>query len=190
MPSAAYSGHLLPLLRDAEDLDAAYLELRVGSAKRPFGLGALNRAAVVMCVSAWEAFVEELVREALERIRPPAPSLGVWPALNASARGAVGRFNTPNTDQVRTLFSDAIGMQDVQANWSWRGCTPAQARARLHEVMELRHQIAHGVNPRPTIHNRYSSALPDFFRRLGRCTDAAVRRYLVATLGVMAPWPE
>ncbi len=30
------------------------------------GLGALNRAVVVMCVSAWESYIEEVVRESIE----------------------------------------------------------------------------------------------------------------------------
>jgi hypothetical protein len=55
--------------------------------------------------------------------------------------------------------------------------------------MDYRHEVAHGVNPRPVIHNRYSSQLPDFFRRLARCTDVAVRNHLVTTLGIVNPWP-
>jgi hypothetical protein len=189
MPSHAFTDHLIPLLRDAGDLIAALEVLRAGRRGRPVGLSALNRAAVVICVSAWEAFVEELVRESLEAIRPPAPPMGTWPALNASVRGAIGRFNTPNTDQIRILFSDAIGLQDIQNHWTWPNCSPAQARARLQRAMDYRHAVAHGVNPRPAIDNRFSSSLPDFFRRLGRCTDAAVRQYLVNVLAIAHPWP-
>jgi hypothetical protein len=189
MPSSAFTGHLVPLLRDAEELDDIREDLRSLGPVAAARSGPINRAAVVLCVSAWEAFIEELVRESLEATRPVGPSMGTWPALNASARGAIGRFNTPNTDQVRTLFSDAIGLQDVQSSWSWSRCSPAQARARLQQVMDLRHAVAHGVNPRPPIESRYASRLPDFFRRLGRCTDAAVRTYLVNTLGVANPWP-
>jgi hypothetical protein len=47
----------------------------------------------------------------------------------------------------------------------------------------------HGVHPRPVVHNHYTSQLPDFFRRLGRGTDAAVRKRLVDDHGVSAPWP-
>ena len=189
MPSNAYAAHLEPLLDDAQELLNAHAALRTGARGRQYGLAALNRATVVMCVSAWEAFIEELVREALEAIRPSAPPLGTWPALNASARGAIGRFNTPNTDQVRLLLSDSIGLPDIQNQWSWRNCSPAQARPRLQQAMDYRHEIAHGVNPRPVIHNQYSSRLPELFRSLGRCTDAAVRNYLVNTLGIANPWP-
>lgn len=189
MPSRALTAHLEPLLADAEALSQAYTALRRIRRTPPDGLAALPRAMVVMCVSAWEAFVEELVREAISALRPPAGALGIWPALNASARGAIGRFNTPNTDQIRGLISDALGLQDVQVSWSWRGCTPAQARERLHHVMEFRHQIAHGVNPRPAVDILYARPLLNFFRRLGRCTDDAVRTHLVTTLGIPNPWP-
>jgi hypothetical protein len=149
----------------------------------------LNRAAVVICVSAWEAYVEELVRESVRAMRPPAAPLGAWSAHHASILGQLGRFNNPNLENVRLLLSDAIGLQDIHQAWVWRNCTSTQAVQRLATAMRLRHQIAHGVNPRPVIHNQYSSQLPDFFRRLGRATDQAVRGHLVNVIGLAHPWP-
>jgi hypothetical protein len=150
---------------------------------------ALNWAAVVVCISAWEAYIEELVREALIALRPPIPPLGLWPALNATVRGQLGRFNTPNMENVRLLISDAIGLDNIHHHWTWQNCTSAQAVQRLAVAMDLRHQIAHGVNPRPLVHNSYSSPLPEFFRKLGRCTDRAVRHHLVNFHGIPNPWP-
>jgi hypothetical protein len=163
MPSNAYTSHLTPLLADAEHLDDAHRQLPPGVS----GRSALNRAAVVASVSAWEAYIEELVRESLTVLRPPAPPLGLWPALNATIRGQLGRFHNPNLDNVRTLLGDALGLQDIQDSWFWQNCTSAQAAERLAAVMGLRHRIAHGVNPRPVVNHSYSSRLPDFFRRLG-----------------------
>jgi hypothetical protein len=142
-----------------------------------------------MCLSAWEAYVEELSKEALQTFRPANPAGTVWQSMNANARAQIGRFNTPNADNIRALLSDAIGFPDVTIHWQWHNNTPRQARDRLQEAIRLRHEIAHGVNPRPTIHNNYSSGLPGLFRRLGQATDAAVRAYLVDTLGVANPWP-
>jgi hypothetical protein len=187
--SNAFTVHLLPLLRDADHLYDAAGQLPAGIPGRPLRVAALNRAVVVTCASAWEAYIEELVREALDVLRPPGPSLGLWPALNAAVRGQLGRFNTPNTENVRMLISDAIGLQDIQRSWAWQNCTSAQAVQRLAEAMTLRHQIAHGVNPRPIVATFYSSQLPDFFRRLGRCSDRAVRDHLVNVRGITSPWP-
>ena len=142
-----------------------------------------------MCASAWEAYIEELVRESLNLLRPAASPLGVWSAHYPSMRGQLGRFNTPNTENIRMLISDALGLQDIQSAWAWQNCTSAQAVQRLADAMKLRHQIAHGVNPRPIVSTFYSSQLVDFFRRLGNCTDRAVRNHFVNVLGIANPWP-
>src|SRR5947209_17324537 len=82
--SNAYIGHLLPLLRDADHLYDASDQLPVGIPGRLLRVAALNRAVVVTCASAWEAYIEELIRESLSVLRPAAPPLGLWPAVNAS----------------------------------------------------------------------------------------------------------
>jgi hypothetical protein len=189
LPSNAFSIHLRQLLLDAEELDDAHIQLRTGNPGRQYGLASLNRAAVVMSVSAWESYVEELVRESVQALRPAAPPLGAWPALHAYVMGLLGNFNTPNPVNVERLIRNSLGLTDVHLSWSWRNCTSAQAVQRLTDVMTYRHQIAHGVNPRPIIHNSLSSQLPAFFRRLAFCTDNAVRAHLVAVHAVVAPWP-
>jgi RiboL-PSP-HEPN len=189
MASNAFTAHLLALLRDADHLYDASGQLPIGIPGRSARVAALNRAVVVMCVSAWESYVEELVREALESLRPPVPPLGLWPALNATVRGQLGRFNTPNTENIRMLVSDAVGLQNIQNSWVWQNCTSAQAVQRLADVMTLRHEIAHGAHPRRSVATFYASQLSDFFRRLGRCTDRALRDQLVNVLGIANPWP-
>ena len=189
MASNALTITLEDLLVDVRDLDLAHSRLRTGRRGRQYALAALNRSMVLMCVSAWESYVEELVRESLTAMRPAGPPLGVWPVLNASARSQLGRFHTPGSDQVRVLNSDAIGLADVHFSWSWTNCSPDQVAVCLSDVLDLRHRIAHGVHPRPIVQNQYSRQLPGFFRRLARCTDDAVRGYLVNVLGIADPWP-
>jgi hypothetical protein len=190
MPSRAFTDHLLRLLEDADELLRAHRRLRTGRRGRQWGLGSLNRAVVVLSVSAWEAYVEQVVVEAITAIRPAVGApLGSWSALNASARSSVGRFHNPNVENVRTLISDAVGLPDVTAFWSWRKCTAARACDQLAKALRIRHQIAHGVKPRPVIRSNYATALPPFFRRLGSRTDAGLRDFLVSTLGIANPWP-
>jgi hypothetical protein len=189
LPSNAFTDHLLRLLADADHLEDVHGQLRVGLPGRPARRAALSRAIVVMCLSAWEAYVEELTRESLQLLRPLGPALGVWPALNASVRAQLGRFNTPSADNVRMLISDSIGLQNIQTSWTWQNCSSVQAVQRLAEALDLRHRIAHGANPRPVVDHFYASQLADFFRRLGRCTDTATRNHLVNALGVANPWP-
>lgn len=189
MASNAFSGHLHQLLQDAVDLDDAHARLRTGNPGRQYGLASLNRATVVMSVSAWESYVEQLMRECMQAIRPPTPPLGTWPSLNASVSSLLGRFNTPNAENVARLIHESIGLPNIRSSWLWQNCTAQQTEERLNQALNYRHQIAHGVNPRPNILNFYSSPLPAFFRRIARCTDDAVRDYLVNNLGIANPWP-
>ena len=68
MPSNAYSGRFVPLLRDADELNEAYSELQGVPALHHFATAALCRAVVVMCISAWPGTIEELVRESLQAL--------------------------------------------------------------------------------------------------------------------------
>lgn len=79
MASNAFNGHLVPLLRDAVQLFSAAAQLPFGIPGRPLRVAALNRAVVVTCVSAWEAYIEELVRESLLALRPSLPPLACGP---------------------------------------------------------------------------------------------------------------
>jgi len=189
LASNAFSVHLKQLLLDAEELDDAHKALRTGTRGRQFGLAALNRTAVVICVSAWESYVEELMRESMLALQPPALPFGAWEVLNNHVTSLLKSFNTPNRENVERLIRNCVGLTDVHLSWSWRNCTTMQAVQRLSDAMMYRHQIAHGVNPRPTIHNYYSSQLPAFFRRLAKCTDDAVRQHLVNAHGIASPWP-
>lgn len=74
MASNALTAHLEPLLADAEELVEAHSRLKTGARGRQWGLGALNRAVVVTCASAWEAYVEDVVIEAVTAIKPSAPT--------------------------------------------------------------------------------------------------------------------
>jgi len=129
------------------------------------------------------------MRESLQALLPPGGAVGVWPALSAYVLGLLGRFNTPDTGNVDLLINRCLSISNISAFWGWQNCTSAQAIARLDALLTLRHEIAHGVNPRPVITNEYSSSLPHFIRNLARCTDQSVRDQLVNAHNVANPWP-
>ena len=119
MASNAFTAHLEQLLLDAEELDDAHTELRTGNPGRQYGLASLNRAIVVMSVSAWESYVEELMRESVLVLRPPGPPFAApWPALNAYVAGRLGNFNTPNQHNVEQLVRNCLGLSSVHLSWT------------------------------------------------------------------------
>ncbi|MCB9663433.1 MAG: hypothetical protein H6732_04950 [Alphaproteobacteria bacterium] len=188
MPSDAYESHLIPLLEDVNDLIGAHNTGSTGAMGRQWRLGGINRAGVVVAVSAWEMYVECLLEESVMAMKPAAPPLGTWPALLAGAKSQIGRFNTPNTQNTQRLFREHIGLPDVTAQWTWKGASRKTNRERLNKALTTRHEVAHGVSPRPSVHFKYMKGLVGFFKRLGTWTDAEVHRYLTNDLGLAPPW--
>ena len=189
MPSTAFTADLTTLLRDAEELDDAHAVLSSGAAAPQNMLDAINRAVVVTSVSAWECYVEKLVIEAVDAMHPVTGQLGAWSVHAAFVRAQAQRFHTPDPNNVRSLISQSVGLADVHQAWGLPDHTPGQTVQSLSDVLKLRHEIAHGINPRPTVAHHFSSGLPQFFRRLAQATDNAVRNQLVNTLAVPNPWP-
>lgn len=188
---------LEPLLQDVAEVNDAHRKLRTGAQGRQWYLDGLNRSAIVLTVSAWEAYVEDLAIECVDLIRPVhqatgAPSqawpMDAWPAINAATRTVIGRFNTPNSTNVISLFATAIGLVDVSLGWHYKACSPTKAIAKLDELLRCRHAIAHGVNPRPTVHSTYAVWAPGFVRRIAECTEVTVQNHLVTVLNIPAPW--
>ena len=187
MPSSAHTQHLDVLLRDAAELGAAHRKLSTGARGRQRGLGAINRTTVVICVSAWEAYVEEIVKETLDLLRPAAVAADTWDIVKAPAFAQVKRFNTPSSGNTKALIASCLGLADITLYWRWQNCTSQSACAYLNKALDTRHKIAHGVNPRPTVNRSYAGWLPDLFKNLALCTDTAIANH-VAGLGSPRPW--
>jgi len=187
--SRAFAIHLRQLLKDADALRAAHSQLSTTTAGRPPAGAAINRAIVVACVSAWESYLEELIRECVEVLRPPEPPMGAWPSLKAYVFGLLTRFHSPNSANVKNLIDQVLSLPNIHHFWTWPRCSSAQAVVRLEAVMKFRHEIAHGINPRPTVHNSYASLLPGLILKLADCTDKAVRHHLIHTYHLSDPWP-
>lgn len=187
MPSKAMTTHFFELLNDAQS-GIAMQHLLVAQGADQTLIECLSRSIIVSCVSAWEAYLEELVREAIELLKPVNSPVGSWPVFRATSLSLVGRFNTPNTDQVRNLFAEVLGLQDIQQHWEWPGTTRSESRTKLHLIMDLRHQIAHGTRPRPIIPAPDASDYRVFFAQVAMETDVALRNFLIAC-GVAEPWP-
>lgn len=130
------------------------------------------------------------MRGSLLALHPSPPfSPGQWPVLKAIIEGEIEKFHTPDTRNAERFINSCLGLAGIRASWRWRNCNPTRAVRLLDAAIQLRHEIARGVNPRPAIDNRYSAWLPDFIRRLARCTDGAVRDHLIASFGLSDPRP-
>lgn len=195
------------LLAHVDNLETIHGNLAAGRGRR-HRQDALHRAGVVISIAAWESYVEAVLKEAIEAIRPaagsPLPAILVHRIAERDANKKVSEFNTPNAENVRRLFQEHLDF-DPWPHWIWvagtrRNWNSDFMRTRLNEWLKIRHCVAHGA-PFPTTiamlrnsHGGYSIRLEhlqdcrDFVRQLATVTDAALANHLVAQFAIAPPW--
>jgi hypothetical protein len=93
----------------------------------------LKRAGLVMALTAWETFVEDLLREALEsRLRDSEDAYLSQLALRL-LDSELDRLHNPNSARTKHLFKTYLDV-DVTASWKWPGYEPPTAACRLDEL--------------------------------------------------------
>ncbi|MEV4281482.1 HEPN domain-containing protein [Actinoplanes xinjiangensis] len=154
------------------------LELHSGSGVpgRPAGNnGPLLRSALVLLVTAWENYVEQVLIEAVDHVMP---NIAADPALlspylrDAVAKKAkdspwavigdgwlevarkrldyeIDAFNNAASKQVNELVKQVLGIEDILDSVSWQGVGPAKAQSDLTELVnDIRGEIVHkGTTP-------------------------------------------
>lgn len=125
-------------IRDAEDLLAHF-----DSQPKPPPKNAevLKRAGLVMALTAWETYVEDLIHEVVinnhQNIAGHAEKF-----MQARLQEELKRFHNPTSDKTRKLFLDYMGL-DVTKHWQWPGYDAASAKKKLDELLGIRGDIVH-----------------------------------------------
>lgn len=164
--------------------------------------GVYYHAALAAHVAAWEAYLEQLVRDFFGTISDP--TFQKYQALHAIARGRatekLEKFNTPNFDNSRELLLQFTGY-DPYSDWVWpkRSMKVLQVQERLKEILKVRHSFAHGFsipqyswNTLPSGRCRLTreslEMVDSFFNNLVNRTDRGMKQYIATTYSVPVSW--
>lgn len=126
-------------IQDAEDLLGHF-----DNQLRPLQPNAevLKRAGLVMALTAWETYVEDLIEEVVMGGNPHADAGHAERFMQARLGEELKRFHNPASDKTRKLFVDYAGV-DVTKQWKWPGYEPASAKKKLDELLGIRGDIVH-----------------------------------------------
>lgn len=91
-------------------------------------------------------------------------------------------LNTPKASNIESLFSDAIGLERVSADWYWAGMSRDRARQKLNEFVSLRGDIAHRGAVPGVQRGRVESFLNHVERLVGK-TDGTVNAFVLRECG-------
>ncbi|MCU1303588.1 MAG: hypothetical protein JWQ87_3872 [Candidatus Sulfotelmatobacter sp.] len=91
-------------------------------------------------------------------------------------------LNTPKAAQIRASFANALGIDDITAEWRWEKMSSAQAQKKLDTYITLRGEIAH----RGSVKECYKWQVQDFLNHVDRLvgkTGKVVNKHVKAMTG-------
>ncbi|MFE0577569.1 HEPN domain-containing protein [Streptomyces sp. NPDC058874] len=98
-------------------------------------------------------------------------------------------LNTPKTWNISKLFADAIGIEDVDKHWYWKGVSVEGAAAKLGALVTLRGGIAHRGSSASCVTKGQVEQYYAHVKRLVACAEAQVTAELLAVTGSLL-WVE
>lgn len=159
-------------------------------------------AAIAAGVSAWDAYINGLMREFYIVVaRPSDPSYSALHLIaNGHAQTALKRFNTPNWENTRALCISLAGY-DPANDWNWqaRGLSAAYCREFLNDILKVRHSFAHGLTMpslswtitstgTPRLTRNGLTEVKRFLTHMAKVTDEGLKRSIINTFGQSPPW--
>lgn len=163
-------------IQDAERILEAYDQLNQieGREREP---EELKRAALIMTLTAWETYVEDIIEERLAADLRSLEGSKVASFITSTLERELRYFHTPNSKNTKGIFERFLH-QDVTKNWTWIDGDAEQAKLKLNHWIKKRGEAVHrSVNDTQATH---LVSRPDmkkcltFFKRLVETTDSAL----------------
>ena len=105
---------------------------------------ALKRAALIMILTAWETYVEDVATEIFHRKFDVLSGSHVGNYLDKNFRDELKQFNNPDSRKTKHLFQHYFGV-DVTAKWIWGNYDPDSARTHLNKWIKKRGAAVHRI---------------------------------------------
>lgn len=131
-------------IRDAEDLLAHFDS--INRQPPPGNAEVLKRAGLIMALTAWETYVEDRIREEMQRRLQVVDGSYIGKFVLGRLEEELKRFHNPNTAKTRKLFQDYLGV-DVTAEWAWPHFDPTKVKKTLDDLMVKRGDAVHRAKP-------------------------------------------
>jgi len=127
-------------MRDANNLLTCYDSLNAG--EQPHAPEVLKRATLIMILTAWETYVEDLASEMLNSKFGILKGSHVGKFIQDQLSVRLKTFNNPDSLKTKRLFEEFFGI-DVTEKWEWNNYVPKQARTALNKWLKMRGEAVH-----------------------------------------------
>jgi len=106
----------------------------------------LKRAGLIMALTAWETYVEDLVLEEVTARLKVLDGSYAGKFVLGRLQDELRRLHNPTSDKVRRLYLDFLEV-DVTASWEWANYKSSDAKKALDRLLSTRGDVVHRSNP-------------------------------------------
>lgn len=99
----------------------------------------------------------------------------------------IGRFNTPKADNVKALFRDLLGIEDITRHWQWDDYDPKTILEAVDDLVSDRCEIAHTARLEAALDLRKVHFYSITIFHVSAITSNRVMEYVKNLTGA-APW--
>lgn len=142
-------------------------------------LRVLKRAILILVLTAWETYVEDVAEELLLKKLSLLNDSQIGSYVHKSFRETHKRFNTPDSQNTKRLFEDFLGV-DVTESWVWNNFDHEKVRSQLNKWVEKRGEAVHriSVNPQDPDVAKIDDLRKclSFFTELAKATETALEK--------------
>lgn len=131
-------------IKDAEELLAHFDA--INTKPPPANAEVLKRAGLVMALTAWETYVEDRLREEMDKKLGAVAGSFVGDFILKKLITDLKQFHNPSADKTKRIFQEYLGF-DVTEGWSLANFKPDQARAALNGWIGKRGDAVHRSKP-------------------------------------------
>ena len=137
----------------------------------------LKRATLIMILTAWETYVEDVVEERLNEQMTLLKGSHICSYVLKNLKEKYKRFHTPDSKNTKYLFKDFLGI-DVTENWAWNNFDQERVREQLNQWIKRRgaavHRISVDDNTSDAIKREEVDKCMCFFNELVLATEGAL----------------
>lgn len=192
---------------DVERLLTIHKELAGGTPGRKVGVSVLNKAAIVMIVTAWETYCKDAAMQSLKRMlhhaeHPDSLEKKVkvavaeelrerknlmlvwdlagdgWRELATSLLQRHTEIGSPDAERVSKMMKNMIGLDSLTKTWYWPGMSVERAENKLADLIMLRGDIVHKGSAEDPVHKINVTDYLGHVQRLVEKTEDRITEYL------------
>ena len=131
-------------IKDAEELLAHFDA--INGKPPPANAEVLKRAGLVMALTAWETYVEDMLVEKMGKRLGLVTGSFIGDFVHKRLNLELKQFHNPNSDKTKKIFQEYLGI-DVTEGWNWANYDPNKAKTALDHWISKRGDAVHRSKP-------------------------------------------